>query len=96
MGTDSVGSICQGPFIHRRGAIALRVHRGFSLGLAHPDMLHTAHGNRRDQMLGVGLLGIAVDALGGANFLNATLVHHHNAIAHKLNDAEIVGNENVG
>ncbi|GEM_PF-6480568 len=53
-------------------------------------------GNGCDQLTGVLPLGIAIEFCGGGNFFNAALVHDHDAIAHKLDHTEIMGNEKIG
>ena len=49
-----------------------------------------------DQFLGVLHLRMCIDFVSKAHFFDLTLVHHDHAVAHELDDGEVVGNENVG
>ena len=52
--------------------------------------------NRLQQGPGIGMSGVTAEILGGGKLDNRTQIHHGNAVADMFNNAQIVGDKDVG
>src|SRR4029453_15267726 len=67
-----------------------------AMALVHAAMARIGAGHGGEQRLGVVVLRVVADLLGGADLDHAAAIHHRDAVAGVADDADVVADEDVG